>query len=670
MFTTKMIKLFAVLLNRDAEAVTEELLREGVMQFVSISPVDGTPSEHLNDVDIQTSLSEIKELRKRIEGLLHPIGVFPAPPTAVDLQDRGPIAIDEEKAALDRIIEKREIIRERQRSLQQEILNLEDIKRQVAIYGLGISDMPLHAHHTFLDLQIGTVPTANLKPLHTDMHGIPSVIIPIGDDDGLSHLLVIAMKRDTGRIGPLLTKAGWTAVEIPREMQGLKSDIAGNLTTRITALTEEQQKLNEEATALLVKESGRLKEVWVKVRVHELLYTVQTFFKRSARTMLFSGWLPSAKQHAVSRSIMRVTEGRCFLEWQTPDGDVIDTRDVPVEFRNPKLLAPFQMLVSNFGIPEYGTIDPTPFVMPLYLAMFGVMFADVGQGAILGLIGSISAIANKKNTPLRNLSHLVIWCGLTSMVFGALFGSYFGMPWFKPLWFDFHGIVSGHTESKSVITNVYDILGITIFFGISVIGLGLVFNWINLIRKREWFTFFCDKGGVLGAWIYGGGVYSAWFMVSNEYRSLPPVTVLVWLWLIPALLLFFKGPIHFLHQRKHGTGGQFTLFTPFNFAMEWTVELLEIFSGYLSNTLSFMRVAGLGIAHACLMISFFTLADMAGGSGPVAWLILVVGNILVIGLEGLSAGIQALRLSYYEFFTKFFHGTGKLYTPVSLHSRH
>jgi V/A-type H+-transporting ATPase subunit I len=77
-----------------------------------------------------------------------------------------------------------------------------------------------------------------------------------------------------------------------------------------------------------------------------------------------------------------------------------------------------------------------------------------------------------------------------------------------------------------------------------------------------------------------------------------------------------------------------------------------------------MRVAGLGIAHVCLMISFFTLAEMTSGIWSV--LILILGNMLVIGLEGLCAGIQALRLNYYEFFTKFFHGTGKLYTPVSL----
>jgi V/A-type H+-transporting ATPase subunit I len=109
-----------------------------------------------------------------------------------------------------------------------------------------------------------------------------------------------------------------------------------------------------------------------------------------------------------------------------------------------------------------------------------------------------------------------------------------------------------------------------------------------------------------------------------------------------------------------------------NFGMEWIVELLELFSGYLSNTLSFMRVAGLGIAHVSLMVSFFTMAEMVQGNNPsiltisLSVIILIAGNIMVIALEGLSAGIQALRLNYYEFFTKFFHGTGTLYKPITL----
>ena len=139
---------------------------------------------------------------------------------------------------------------------------------------------------------------------------------------------------------------------------------------------------------------------------------------------------------------------------------------------------------------------------------------------------------------------------------------------------------------------------------------------------------------------------------------------------LPAIILFFKEPYHyFQHHRNEEPEQAAKPFNPLitlNWLMYWVVELLEIFSGYLANTLSFMRVAGLGIAHVSLMIAFFTIAEMT--SGIFSIVILILGNILVLGLEGLSAGVQALRLNYYEFFTKFFHGTGKLYTPISLSS--
>jgi len=219
-----------------------------------------------------------------------------------------------------------------------------------------------------------------------------------------------------------------------------------------------------------------------------------------------------------------------------------------------------------------------------------------------------------------------------------------------------------------MINDIYDVLAITIFFGIAVIALGLLFNWINLLRTQRWLELVFDKGGILGGWMYAGGIYIAFYMVGHGYKGFPSALQLFMLAGLPGLLLLIKEPLHhFQHQRSHPEETAGLLRQLPAFLMEWVVELLEIFSGYLSNTLSFMRVAGLGIAHVCLMESFFELAGTTSGFFSV--LILVLGNVLVIGLEGLSAGIQALRLNYYEFFTKFFHGTGKLYAPISLTSR-
>ena len=138
---------------------------------------------------------------------------------------------------------------------------------------------------------------------------------------------------------------------------------------------------------------------------------------------------------------------------------------------------------------------------------------------------------------------------------------------------------------------------------------------------------------------------------------------------IPVILLAFKAPIHHAIERRNGRGAPLHAMSIVDFIMDWIVEVLEVFSGYLANTLSFMRVAGLGIAHEALLIAFFQIANMAGSGtlgGLWSALILILGNVLIIALEGLSAGIQSLRLNYYEFFSKYFTGAGRPYDPVSL----
>ncbi|MBN2136403.1 MAG: hypothetical protein JW720_01210 [Sedimentisphaerales bacterium] len=671
MFTTEMTQLFAVVLGKDSQRVTEAILRQGCMQFISTSELQGETSEDLSVAESQVSLTDIVDLRKRIEGFLHTGGVIPTMPQETDLNNRTAVDIEKENAQLDQIAAERTGIRERQRTIQQEILRLEDIRKQIELYGVGLTDVKLSAKHSLISMQIGKLPAINAKRLESGLKGLLSLNILLGQENDMAHYLLITMKRDNDAVRKILPGAGWIPVELPSEMRSVNKNVFEQLSAKLRGFNEEQKTLEAKAKDLVTQQAERLGQTWVNLRVNELFYKIQNSFASSSRTVVFTGWVPSSKQKALTEDITKACDEKCYLEWNLAGSKNAISSEVPVEFNNPKLFAPFQMLVSNFGIPQYGTIDPTPFVMPLYLAMFGLMFGDIGQGLVLMITGMLGVFAFKKNSEkegMRNLSWLIVWCGGSSMLFGALFGSFFGTGLFQPLWFDFHGIVSGHAHGASAIHDVYDILAITVYFGICVIALGLVFNWVNLIRNRKPMELFFDKGGIIGGWIYAGGIYVASYMIRYDYKEFPSGRIVFLLMGLPSLLLFIKEPYHFF---KHNTGGSETKFgvvTVLNFLMQWVVELLEIFSGYLSNTLSFMRVAGLGIAHVCLMISFFTLAEMTSGIGSI--LILILGNLLVIGLEGLSAGIQALRLNYYEFFTKFFHGTGQLYTPIALNSKY
>lgn len=674
MFTTEMTQLIAVVLGKDRERVTEALLREGVMQFVSVSEFDTQAMSQLSDPESTEDLTKITDLRKRIEGVLHTVGIVPKAPQDKDLTGRVVVDLKAENEQLDLLDRERDSLRERQRALQQEILKLEDLQRQINLYGLGLSKASIPSNQSLLAMQTGKVPVARVPHLADEIKSLPVLNVVLGQSGDSSHHLLLFMKRDRGQIDRILSDVGWAAQELPKEMLTEQKDLVGDLTTKLEKLTDEQDKIQKKVDRLIKSKRDHLEDVWTHLRINELCGRIQAHFKSSMRTLAFAGWLPSEKKAVVTEKITKACEGNCYLEWNEPGSHEVLGTDVPVKFNNPKVLAPFQMLVANFGVPKYGTIDPTPFVMPLYLAMFGLMFADVGQGLVLMALGFLGTSAWKDDPNklgIRQMASLLTWCGGASAFFGVLFGSYFGVELFPPAWFNYHSTVFGHDSGNPKIQSVYDILGLTIRFGIAVIVMGLLFNWVNLMRQRKWFDLVFDKGGLLGGWMYVGGIYIVTYMVAHGYKAFPAGWILFLLAGLPGLVLLAKEPLHIMQHRKHGHGSEENqtgiVMQVMNGVMEWIVELLEIFSGYLSNTLSFMRVAGLGIAHVCLMQAFSDMAGMT--SGLMAVLILILGNVLVIGLEGLSAGIQALRLNYYEFFTKFFHGTGHLHTPISLRSK-
>jgi V/A-type H+-transporting ATPase subunit I len=360
------------------------------------------------------------------------------------------------------------------------------------------------------------------------------------------------------------------------------------------------------------------------------------------------------------------------------------------------------MLVENYGIPAYGTVDPTILVAAAYLVMFGLMFADAGHGLVLLAGGILGLRSGRVTGRIRELFGLLVWCAGSAIVFGALFGSYFGMQLLPPIWFDFHGVVSGHA-SEGAITSIFDILGLTIYLGITVIALGFVLNWINLVRQRRWLDLVFDRAGLITAWLYAGGIFTAFGFVQSDYRELPEGGALILALVVPAVLLLFHEPAEAIFGRGERDGGErdgggepgsgggasgrgaggdggagrrrrrrSPAAVVLGAVMNWVLELLEVASGYLANTLSFMRVAGLGIAHVTLMTAFFEIASLAAGDGGYnvfSIIILILGNALVIGLEGLSAGIQSLLLNYYEFFSKYFSGSGEVYRPISLAGR-
>ncbi len=676
MFPTPMIQLVAVVLDPDVDAVTKALLDLGVLHFIDIRErIPEAASAGIERVDQRVAPGEVTELRRRIERILSITNRNPAEETRLSVENLKTIDIEKARSSLDHVTGRIAELRNRQSEMQQELLKLEDIRRQLALFGNLSTGLKSGSKYSYLSFQTGCLDAESADGLREELRRYPSVCIETNREENTSYLLLISLKRDEKEIDELLERYGWRDVDLGDRLDDLDSDVTGSLEKRIGEIRTQRDEMSEKVTSTIHEKSGDLSEMWQTLRLNELYATVQSYYAKTSRTVLFSGWLPASKRADVDRRIREACGERCLLEWSRPkeaEADGEEESTVPVELRNPKFLAPFQLIVQNYSTPEYGTVDPTPFVAVAYLVMFGLMFGDAGHGLVLALAGILGRLLYRKRNNVRKLLSLLIWCGSASIITGALFGSYFGMQWIEPIWFDYHGIVSGHGGGP-LVGSIYDVLVIAIYFGIAVIALGLLLNWINLVSKKRWFELVFSKGGIIGGEIYGAGVIVAHYFVRHDYKQLPDAGLLFLALGVPALLLALKPPIGHVLRRRRGEAESLHPLSFVDFAMEWIVELLEIFSGYLANTLSFMRVAGLGIAHEALMIAFFSIAEMTGASTPdgttyTIWsiLVLLVGNILVIVLEGLTAGIQSLRLNYYEFFSKYFSGTGRAYRPVSL----
>ena len=338
------------------------------------------------------------------------------------------------------------------------------------------------------------------------------------------------------------------------------------------------------------------------------------------------GWL--AREDAAKLEQELAKDGKVQLAQE--DGDL--SVNPPTRLKNPKLLKPFEMFVEMYGLPAYNEMDPTIFVA---LRTFGIMFGDVGQGACLMVGGFL--LYRFKN--LR-LAGIVGVAGIWSVVFGFLYGSLFGFEealpalWMKPM------------------DNIMNTLMLAIGFGAGLILLAMVLNIINAVRAKDYGRLFFNQSGIAGLVCYGFVVLCALLFLTGHGL---PATVLICIAVgIPLIAILLKEPLSHLVERKSNI---FPEGSKVMFFVEALVEGFDVVLSYATNTISFVRVGAFALSHAGMMGVVMTLAGLEKGSPN--WLVIVLGNLLVAGLEGLIVGIQVLRLEYYEMFSRFYSGSGK-----------
>lgn len=661
--TAKMVQLSAVVLEKHFDRVTRELLDLGQMDFISVKEVSPSLARSLREVKGVVSVSALKDLRKKIESIMAVGRIeFPSLKHAEikPLTENGLAALSAEVASVE---SEMNLLRQRQQNTQADILRLEEIRKQVAAALRHKAPGRENPYAAFLVTRYGSF-SGDREDLINVLRGVPCAVLPVSDTS-LHEYILIHLKKDILKVESALAETAWKGGEPVTGDAAVNPEIGERLKKRLEEVQTRQDELKYDVETVIGNEKQHIKDLWTQLRVAETYSAIQQRFNKTERTFVFSGWIAEKMKKKVSDGIFKACNGDCYIEL-TSAAEAVEEEGLvpPVLLETPKLLKPFETVITNFAVPAYGTINPSYIVALTFMLMFGLMFGDVGHGAVVLLAGIIGTITARKKRKPDYIYNLMCYCGLSAVFFGVMFGSYFGYSWLPAVWFNYHGAVVGHNAS-GMVQSLMQILALSAWLGVGMISLGIFFFFYNCICCKKWLELLTDKSGLAGAVFYWGGVACAYFFMTDGSFARIPGWVLALCFGLPTAAFFVRLVIHSVKEE-----GRFRISSLPMLVMELLIEILEVFSGYLANTLSFLRVAGLGIAHVSLMQAFFTLADMVGSDSALkaaaSVFLIILGNVLVIALEGLSAWIQTVRLHYYEFFNKFLMGGGIAFRPISL----
>lgn len=424
---------------------------------------------------------------------------------------------------------------------------------------------------------------------------------------------------------------------------GTPKDVIAHLKESIDIITKQIEELDKKASDILNVNKERLQELYSTLWALNEIYEMKKYAVVSGDYFFYVGWVTRASAKELKEKVEKLN-GVSVELWK-PEEDT--TTSPPTKLKNLKIARPFEFFIDMYGLPGYGDVDITSFVAVTYTVIFGLMFGDVGQGFVLSIAGYLMWKLKK-----MALGKALIPCGISSMIFGFVFGSVFG---FEHMLDPVYHALGWAGKPLEVMESINTVLLIAIGIGVALVCVAILINIYACIKRKHFGEALFSQNGVVGLTFYLAAACFAFNFMSGT--TLVENSVLGIVLGIGAVLLMIKEiPIGIIDKHpdwKPESIGDFIAQNVF--------ELLEYVLSYASNTVSFLRVGAFVLVHAGMMMVVFSLA---GESENI--FVIILGNVLVIALEGLLTGIQVLRLEFYEMFSRFYEGDGRPFNAIKI----
>lgn len=469
-------------------------------------------------------------------------------------------------------------------------------------------------------------------------------------DDDYYWGVYFAPDENAEEIEELFASLYFEEIKLPDYAHGTPKLAAQEIEKQLEKERAELSQVKAQLKELGEGKREELQKLYSYLKMKNDTFAYRRYAVTAYRQFHLEGFVPKNQVREFMRLFENMEDVIC--EEQPEDADA--RLQPPVKLKTNWFFKPFEMYVTMYGLPGYYEMNPTSFIGFIYVLLFGMMFGDLGQGFVL-VVGGYLFWKLKK----MQLGAIVSRCGISSMIFGTIYGSVFGFenlldPMFRALGFSEKPVDVFKPETTNML--LISVVGI----GVIVVASSIIMNIYLGLKKKNYESAVFSNNGVAGLVLYLGTIAAAVLMLTSGINLFNPVFILLVI-VLPIALMALKEPLAKLCEHKHaekpegGIGG---------FIMQTFFELFEMLLSYITNTLSFLRVGGFVLSHAGMMAVVMTLSEIVGTVGSP--IVLVIGNLFVLVLEGLLVGIQVLRLVFYETFSRFYEGEGKPYSPAKV----
>ena len=620
--------------DSDRDKLLHELQKFGYVHFTDLKEQTAYLEEGLESLEIPYEVSEVEDKIQNVKFAMDLLKRYDERETGMKAMIKGKNTFTfeelEKKVAhfdYEPVIDK---FRELTRKI--DLISQEELKEKAAMEELRPwrnldYDVRLFRDFQFSEVFTGTIPKKLMESLKEALGTLEETYLEtLSEGKDEAYVIGLTSKREKEDFNEILRNHSYTTVNL--SVSGTPEEEMKKRKESLEKMKEEKKKLQAEIKSM-AGHLARFEEVYEYLLNLRLRYAAENNFLRTGSVNVIEGYIPTDKTDAFRKAVEKTQEGAYYLELAEAKKEDVS---VPILLKNGKFTEAFESLTTMYSLPTYDGIDPTPLFAPFFFAFFGMMIGDWGYGIILMVLTGVALKIANLEKGQRLMMRFLFYLSFSTIAWGLMFGTFFGAA------FPGFALINPSTEYQKLLIVSIAFGGIHLFYALGI-------KAYLAIRDGKPLDALYDVGfwymALMGAIV---------FLLTMVLGNLPEVlgTVSLVVMVIGMVGIILTGGRENETAVGKLAGGMYSLYG---------------ISGYIGDFVSYSRLMALGLSGGFIATAINMMVGMLfdmGIPGMIAGVIVFLGGqAFNLFLSALSAYVHTSRLTYVEFFGKFYDGGGK-----------